>query len=35
MQEKIYKIYVLSASDAPDEVRYVGVTVKKVNERFS
>ena len=35
MQEKIYKIYVLSASDAPEKIRYVGVTTKKVNERFS
>jgi hypothetical protein len=35
MQEKIYRIYVLSASDAPNEIRYVGVTVKKVSERFS
>lgn len=35
MQEKIYRIYVLSANDAPNEIRYVGVTVKKVSERFS
>lgn len=35
MQEKIYKIYTLSASDSPKEVRYVGVTVRKVNQRFS
>lgn len=35
MQEKIYKIYVLSASDAPEEIRYVGVTTKQVNKRFS
>lgn len=33
--EKIYKFYVLSASDNPDLVRYVGVTQKNsVQERF-
>lgn len=35
MQKKIYKIYTLSASDAPEEVRYVGVTVREVKQRFS
>lgn len=35
MQKKIYKIYTLSASDAPEEIRYVGVTVRKVKQRFS
>lgn len=33
--EKIYRFYVLSCSDDPENIRYVGVTTKsKVEERF-
>lgn len=32
--EKIYHFYVLSASDSPQRVRYVGVTTKSIQERF-
>lgn len=32
---KNYKFYVLSSNDDPENIRYVGVTTKKINERFS
>lgn len=30
LKQKLYRFYVLTSSEAPDEVRYVGVTTKKV-----
>ena len=33
--KKIYQFYALSAADTPLEYRYVGVTTKQINERFS
>ena len=33
--EKMYQFYALSASDSPQEYRYVGVTSKSINIRFS
>ena len=33
--EKIYQFYALSASDSPQDFRYVGVTSKSINIRFS
>jgi predicted GIY-YIG superfamily endonuclease len=32
---KIYNFYVLTSEDDPENIRYVGVTTKKVTERFS
>lgn len=34
-KEKIYQFYALSASDSPQEYRYVGVTSTSINIRFS
>lgn len=34
-KNKIYQFYALSASDSPQEFRYVGVTSKSINSRFS
>lgn len=33
--KKVYQFYALSAADTPLEYRYVGVTTKQINERFS
>lgn len=33
--EKLYQFYALSASDSPQNYRYVGVTSKSINSRFS
>ena len=35
MENKKFQFYVLSSSEDPENVRYVGVTTKKINERFS
>lgn len=32
--EKIYNFYALSASDSPQDIRYIGVTTRSVKERF-
>lgn len=34
MANKIYNFYTLSASSDKNNIRYVGVTVKSVQERF-
>lgn len=34
-KEKIYQFYALSASDSPQEYRYIGVTSRSINNRFS
>lgn len=34
-KEKNYQFYALSASDTPQEFRYIGVTSKSINSRFS
>lgn len=33
-KEKVYYFYTLQASDTPEEVRYVGVTTRSLQERF-
>lgn len=33
--KKLYQFYALSASDSPQEYRYIGVTSKSINSRFS
>lgn len=35
MEEKIYSFYTLSSSNDEDNIRYVGVTSKTINSRFS
>ena len=32
--ETIYHFYVLSSTDSPDKIRYVGVTMQTVEQRF-
>lgn len=34
-KEKCYQFYALSASDSPQEYRYIGVTSRSINSRFS
>lgn len=35
MENKKFQFYVLSSSEDPENIRYVGVTTKQINERFS
>lgn len=33
--ERKYKFYTLSSSETPEQVRYVGVTCRELNQRLS
>lgn len=35
MEEKVYHFYVLFEESDPDNIKYVGVTTRKIEERFS